>query len=92
MTKRLVIVFLAAASIGVLVLAPTPAAAQASAPAARAKWVRDFSGVWASTGGRGGVLSGEEVSLTEFGAEQRLREDKGFNASAPQPPRDRPGR
>ena len=39
MTKRFVIVFLAAASIGVLscvgmlILAPTPAAAQASAPA-----------------------------------------------------------
>ena len=51
MTKRLVVASLAAASIGVLncvgmlVLAPAPAAAQASAPAERAKWVRDFSGV-----------------------------------------------
>jgi len=76
MTKRLVIVFLAAASIGVLVLAPTRAAAQANSPADRAKWARDFSGVWASTGGRGGVLPGEEVSLTKFGAEQYNKIDE----------------
>src|SRR4029077_9629765 len=82
MTKRLVVVFLAAAGIGVLncvgmlVLAPAPAAAQASAPAERAKWVRDFSGVWASQLGRGGVLPGEEVSLTKFGAEQYNKIDE----------------
>ena len=82
MTKRFVVVFLTAASIGVLncvgmlVLAPTPAAAQASAPAERAKWVRDFSGVWASQLGRGGVLPGEEVSLTKFGAEQYNKIDE----------------
>src|SRR5436190_4385982 len=76
MTKRLVIVFLAAASIGMLVLAPTPAAAQTSAPADRAKWIRDFSGVWASQLGRGGVLPGEEVSLTKFGAEQYNKIDE----------------
>ena len=52
MTKRFLISLLTAASmVGVLsagVLAPAPAAAQASAPAARAKWARDFSGVWAA--------------------------------------------
>ena len=52
----------------VLILGSEPcAAAQASAPAARAKWIRDFSGVWAA--GRNGVLPGEEVSLTKIGAE-----------------------
>jgi L-ascorbate metabolism protein UlaG (beta-lactamase superfamily) len=76
MTKRLVIVFLATASIGVLILAPTRVAAQANSPADRAKWVRDFSGVWASTGGRGSVLPGEEVSLTKFGAEQYNKIDE----------------
>jgi L-ascorbate metabolism protein UlaG (beta-lactamase superfamily) len=75
MTKRLVIVFLAAACIGMLVLAPAPAAAQASALAERAKWIRDFSGVWTSTG-RGGTLPGEEVSLTKFGAEQYNKIDE----------------
>jgi len=70
MTKRFQIALLTAASmVGVLILAPSPAAAQASAPApaARAKWARDFSGVWAA--GRNGVLPGEEVSLTKIGAE-----------------------
>jgi L-ascorbate metabolism protein UlaG (beta-lactamase superfamily) len=76
MTKRFVVVFLAAASVGMLVLAPAPAAAQASAPAERAKWIRDFSGVWASQLGRGGVLPGEEVSLTKFGAEQYNKIDE----------------
>src|ERR1700722_8852268 len=70
MTKHFLSAILTAASmVGVLILAPNPAAAQASAPApaARAKWVRDFSGVWAA--GRNGVLPGEEVSLTKIGAE-----------------------
>src|SRR4051812_22860576 len=76
MTKRLVIVFLAAACIAVLALAPAPAAAQASALADRSKWIRDFSGVWASQLGRGGVLPGEEISLTKFGAEQYNKIDE----------------
>jgi L-ascorbate metabolism protein UlaG (beta-lactamase superfamily) len=75
MTKRFLIVFLTAASmVGVLSLAPTPAAAQASAPAAKAKWIREFSGVWAA--GRNGVLPGEEVSLTKLGAEQYNKIDE----------------
>ena len=72
MTNRLVMVFLAAASIGALALAPAPAAAQAD----RSKWIRDFSGVWASQLGRNGVLPGEEVSLTKFGAEQYNKIDE----------------
>ena len=72
MTKRFVMVFLAVASIGALALAPAPAAAQAD----RSKWIRDFSGVWASQLGRGGVLPGEEVSLTKFGAEQYNKIDE----------------
>jgi len=75
MTKRFLIAFLTAASMaGVLMLAPTPAAAQASAPPARAKWIRDFSGVWAA--GRNGVLPGEEVSLTKLGAESYNKIDE----------------
>ena len=70
--KRFVMVFLAVASIGALALAPAPAAAQAD----RSKWIRDFSGVWASQLGRNGVLPGEEVSLTKFGAEQYNKIDE----------------
>jgi len=83
MTKRLLMLFVAAASIGtmglagmLLVMTPAPAAAQTSAPADRSKWIRDFSGVWASQLGRGGVLPGEEVSLTKFGAEQYNKIDE----------------
>lgn len=77
MNKRLVTGFLGVLGlIGVLVLAPAPAAAQANSLADRAKWIRDFSGVWASQLGRGGVLPGEEVSLTKFGAEQYNKIDE----------------
>src|SRR5579862_5956008 len=76
MTKRFLISLVTAASVvgllsglGALIQAPTPAAAQASAPAARAGWARDFGGVW-TPGNAGIVLPGEEVSLTKFGAEQ----------------------
>ena len=79
MTKCFLIAFLTAASmVGVLILAPPPAAAQSSAPPPpRAKWIRDFSGVWAANGiGRSSVLPGEEVSLTKFGAEQYNKIDE----------------
>lgn len=79
MTKYFLIAFLTAASmVGVLILAPPPAAAQSSAPPPpRAKWIRDFSGVWAANGiGRSSVLPGEEVSLTKFGAEQYNKIDE----------------
>ena len=53
MTKRFLTSLVTATSlvgvlsvVGVLIQAPTPAAAQASAPAARAEWARDFGGVW----------------------------------------------
>ena len=70
MSKRFLIALLTTASVaGVLILAPAPAAAQANSPADRAKWARDFSGVW-SSGPNGRILPGEEVSLTKFGAEQ----------------------
>jgi L-ascorbate metabolism protein UlaG (beta-lactamase superfamily) len=77
MTKYLAtLLFLAAVSLGMLLLPAPPAAAQANSPADRAKWIRDFSGVWASQLGRGGVLPGEEVSLTKFGAEQYNKIDE----------------
>jgi L-ascorbate metabolism protein UlaG (beta-lactamase superfamily) len=82
MSKRLLISLITAASVvgvlsgvSVLILAPTSAAAQASAPAARAAWARDFGGVWAAHS-VDIVLLGEEVSLTKFGAEQYNKIDE----------------
>ena len=80
--KRFLISLVTAASvvavlsgISVLILTPSSAAAQANASAAKAKWARDFSGVW-SPGSAGFVLPGEEVSLTKFGAEQYNKIDE----------------
>jgi hypothetical protein len=82
MSKRFLISLVTAASvvavlsgISVLSLAPSSAAAQTNASAAKAKWARDFSGVW-SPGSAGFVLPGEEVSLTKFGAEQYNKIDE----------------
>jgi L-ascorbate metabolism protein UlaG (beta-lactamase superfamily) len=82
MTKRLPILFFMAASmVGALTLAATPAAAQAQGDAAaKAKWARDFNGVWSPVGAQGAIsghlLPGEEISLTPFGAEQYNKIDE----------------
>ncbi len=59
--------------VGLLMLVPTRAAVPNSAAAPEAKWVRDFNGECSATGVGGGntlLLPGEEISLTQFGAEQ----------------------
>ena len=83
MTRRLLIAFLTAASVvsvvgavSTLILAPTPVAAQAGAAAAKAKWTRDFNGVWSANSVQQTLLPGEEVSLTKFGAEQYNKIDE----------------
>ena len=79
MTKRFPILILTAVGmLGMLILAPAPAAAQISA-AAKAKWARDFNGVWSPVGGTditANLLPGEEISLTKFGAEQYNKIDE----------------
>ena len=83
MTKRFVTSILAMLGVvGMLILAPNPAAAQASAasPAAKAKWARDFNGLWSPIAAQqditANLLPGEEVSLTQFGAEQYNKIDE----------------
>ena len=83
MTKRFRVALLTAASavsvltaVGTLVLAPTSVAAQASAAAAKAKWARDFNGVWSANSVQQTLLPGEEVSLTKFGAERYNKIDE----------------
>ncbi len=89
MTKPFLITLLTAASVisvvsavATLTLAPTPVAAQASAAAnsssagAKAKWARDFNGVWSANSVQQTLLPGEEVSLTKFGAEQYNKIDE----------------
>ena len=85
MSRRFLISMLTAVSIfGLSILALSPAAAQGGAgpnsPAARAKWVRDFNGVWSPAGAQQDItvnlLPGEEVSLTVFGAEQYNKIDE----------------
>jgi L-ascorbate metabolism protein UlaG (beta-lactamase superfamily) len=74
------LLFMAASTVGTLALAQAPAAAQTqSSPAAKAKWVRDFNGVWSPVGGTditANLLPGEEISLTRFGAEQYNKIDE----------------
>jgi len=54
--------------------------ANPNSPAARARWVRDFNGVWSPVGAQQdmsvNLLPGEEISLTRFGAEQYLKVDE----------------
>jgi len=82
MTKRVVILILTLmGTVGVLLLTPAPAAAQggAAASAAKAKWARNFNGVWSPVGGTditANLLPGEEISLTRFGAEQYNKIDE----------------
>jgi hypothetical protein len=84
MSKRFLISTLTAVSMfGILILVPTLAAAQGAgpnSPAARAKWVRDYNGVWSPAGAQQDItenlLPGEEVSLTRFGAEQYNKIDE----------------
>jgi L-ascorbate metabolism protein UlaG (beta-lactamase superfamily) len=81
MTRRFTISILTLWSVlGILILAPNPAAAQASAAAAKAKWARDFNGVWSPIGAQQDItvnlLPDEEVSLTPFGAEQYNKIDE----------------
>ncbi len=84
MNNRFATVVLVVMSLfAVLALAPVPATPQApqgSAAAAKAKWARDFNGVWSPTGGgdiSANLLPGEEISLTRFGAEQYNKIDEG---------------
>ena len=62
-------------------LTPIPVAAQIKdIAAAKAKWARDFNGVWSPVGGTditANLLPGEEISLTPFGAEQYNKIDEG---------------
>ena len=82
MTKRLAILILAAVSmVGVWTLRPSPTAAQAQGSVApKAKWARDFNGVWSPLSAQGAIsghlLPGEEISLTRFGAEQYNKIDE----------------
>ena len=85
MIKRFLISMLTTVSLfGILILVPFPAAAEDGAgpnsPASRAKWVRDFNGVWSPAGAQqditANLLPGEEISLTVFGAEQYNKIDE----------------
>jgi len=55
--------------------APAP-----GSPADRAKWARDFNGVWSPVGAQQDITSellpGEEISLTKFGAQQYNKIDE----------------
>jgi L-ascorbate metabolism protein UlaG (beta-lactamase superfamily) len=71
-------------TVSMLILLTSPAAAQSAAAAKsaaeRAKWARDFNGVWSPAGAQQDItenlLPGEEISLTRFGAEQYLKIDE----------------
>jgi hypothetical protein len=83
MSNRFPISMLMAATIAVLILTPAFAAAQGAgpnSPAERAKWVRDFGGVWSPAAAQqditANLLPGEEISLTPFGAEQYNKIDE----------------
>ncbi len=80
MIRRFFISIITVATVvGMLLLAPSPAAAQNSAAPDKAKWAKDFNGEWSSTGVGGGnqlMLPGQEVSLTKFGAEQYNKIDE----------------
>ena len=85
MGKRFLIsMFTVVSIVGMLILAPTLAAAQSGAApksaAAKARWARDFNGVWSPAGAQqditANLLPGEEVSLTPFGAEQYNKIDE----------------
>lgn len=83
MTKRSLTAILKAATVVTILsgavalfLAPTPVAAQSTAAAGKAKWARDFNGVWSANGVQQTLLPGEEVSLTKFGAEQYNKIDE----------------
>ena len=81
MRKRFPISILALASmVGMLWLAPSPSVAQGNAAAAKAKWARDFNGVWSPIAAQQDIsenlLPGEEISLTRFAAEQYNKIDE----------------
>ena len=81
MRKRFPISVLALAStLGMLWLATPPAAAQGNAAAAKAKWARDFNGVWSPIAAQQDIsenlLPGEEISLTPFAAQQYNKIDE----------------
>src|SRR5678810_80838 len=70
-----VLIFASAVAFAIL----SPSAASQSAAAAKAKWIRDFNGVWSPVGGTditANLLPGEEISLTRFGAEQYNKIDE----------------
>src|SRR5689334_22374265 len=70
-------------AIALFIVVPTVAVAQGTgpnSPAERAKWVRDFNGVWSPAAAQqditANLLPGEEISLTPFGAEQYNKIDE----------------
>jgi L-ascorbate metabolism protein UlaG (beta-lactamase superfamily) len=82
MIKQLSVLMLAVASvICIPFLTPIPVAAQTKdSAAAKAKWARDFNGVWSPVGGTditANLLPGQEISLTPFGAQQYNKIDEG---------------
>ena len=84
MRNRFLISMLMAATLfGMLFMAPSAASGQANnpnSPENRAKWVRDFNGVWSPAGAEqditANLLPGEEIQLTVFGAEQYNKIDE----------------
>jgi hypothetical protein len=83
MSNRFPISMLMAAAIAVFIIVPTVVVAQGAgpnSPAERAKWVRDFNGVWSPAAAQqditSNLLPGEEISLTPFGAEQYNKIDE----------------
>src|ERR1700741_4883756 len=86
MSNRFPISMLMAVTLAFLIIMPTLAAAQGVvpkfmiSPTERAKWIRDFSGVWSPAGAQqditANLLPGQEISLTPFGAEQYNKIDE----------------
>jgi L-ascorbate metabolism protein UlaG (beta-lactamase superfamily) len=81
MNKRFLIAILSAVCVvGLLFLVRIPAGAQGNTAPPRAKWARDFNGLWSPIAAQqditANLLPGEEVSLTPFGAEQYNKIDE----------------